>query len=92
MTTKQPYEQLSEYLDRYGRGSSAELCRRGQGLTMVDISRWRHGKKPISLIAAMRLEIASNGELSAVHLCPEHAVLLRRFTLCDCRRKSTGSV
>lgn len=60
-------------------GRQAELSRL-TGMIPAVISRMANGHTPVSMEAAVALEVASNGALKADELCPSKAGLLFKYT------------
>lgn len=70
-----------ELLHRYTRarsGVQAELIRK-TGMFPAVMSRMSNFKAPITLEAAIMLEVATDGELQAEKLCPGRAQLIASF-------------
>lgn len=49
------------------------------GILASTLSGMAHGRLPISMEAAVRLDVASEGALNAKELCPEDAAVLDKF-------------
>lgn len=75
-------QEARDLLDGYFKknlGNQAELARKS-GLFTSQLSRWaRLTHHTISVEAAMRIEVATNGELPAKKLCPAGAELIAQF-------------
>lgn len=71
---------LDEYLTARGTGAVKELARKS-GVLAATISRIRCANRPInlSLMAAMHIEMATDGEVLVEELMPQHSDLMIYF-------------
>jgi DNA-binding transcriptional regulator YdaS (Cro superfamily) len=82
------YEALRRYVRRE-MGVQAALSRE-TGIAQPVLTRMSQGRNPISVEQAMRLAVATKGELPAPMLCPSGAELLAKYSSLHMGRELTA--